>query len=177
MSCERSRPFSGSSLNVAAFTIPTDAPEADGTLSWDATTIVVVHAHAPGATGLGYTYADVSTAKLIETKLRAVVDSGATRLVLPKSVVQKLGLKETGKIGVTYADGRRATRPVVDNVHLELQGRSSIFKASIEPGRDSALIGAIVLLVPVLAGCEAGDNAPTLAQLKALIANFRGWYQ
>ena len=24
------------------------------------------------------------------------------------------------------------------------------------------LIGAIVLLVPVLAGCEAGDNAPTL---------------
>ena len=78
-------------------------------------------------------------------KLRAVVDSGATRLVLPKSVVQKLGLKETGKIGVTYADGRRATRPVVDNVHLELLGRSSIFKASIEPRRDSALIGAIVL--------------------------------
>jgi predicted aspartyl protease len=78
-------------------------------------------------------------------KLRAVVDSGVTRLVLPKSVVQKLGLKETGKIGVTYADGRRATRPVVDNVHLELLGRSSIFKASIEPGRDSALIGAIVL--------------------------------
>ena len=78
-------------------------------------------------------------------KLRAVVDSGATRLVLPRNVVQNLGLKETGKIGVTYADGRRATRPVVDNVHLELLGRSSVFKASIEPGRDSALIGAIVL--------------------------------
>jgi clan AA aspartic protease len=87
----------------------------------------------------------ISPKDVRRVKLRAVVDSGATRLVLPKNVVQKLGLKETGKIGVTYADGRRATRPVVDNVHLELQGRSSIFKASIEPGRDSALIGAIVL--------------------------------
>lgn len=60
-------------LEVEAFTIPTDAPEADGTLSWDATTIVVVHARAAGATGLGYTYADVSTAKLIESKLAEVV--------------------------------------------------------------------------------------------------------
>src|SRR5437660_9716908 len=60
-------------LEVAAFTIPTDAPEADGTLSWDSTTIVVVHARAGDAVGLGYTYADVSTAKLIESKLAGVV--------------------------------------------------------------------------------------------------------
>jgi L-alanine-DL-glutamate epimerase-like enolase superfamily enzyme len=62
-------------LEVAAYTIPTDAPEADGTLSWDATTIVVVHAHAGGEWGLGYTYADVSTAKLVESKLAAIVES------------------------------------------------------------------------------------------------------
>ena len=36
-------------LEVGAYTIPTDAPEADGTLAWDATTIVVVHAHGAGA--------------------------------------------------------------------------------------------------------------------------------
>ena len=60
-------------IEVAAYTIPTDAPEADGTLSWDSTTIVVVHAHAAGEWGLGYTYADVSTAKLIESKLADVV--------------------------------------------------------------------------------------------------------
>jgi hypothetical protein len=41
-------------IEVAAYTIPTDAPEADGTLSWDSTTIVVVHAHAAGEWGLGY---------------------------------------------------------------------------------------------------------------------------
>ncbi|HEX3519156.1 MAG TPA: hypothetical protein VHT29_09005, partial [Solirubrobacteraceae bacterium] len=51
-------------IDVEAYTIPTDAPEGDGTLEWDSTTIVVVQAHAQGHVGLGYTYADVSTAKL-----------------------------------------------------------------------------------------------------------------
>ena len=60
-------------LEVGAYTIPTDAPEADGTLAWDATTLVVVHAHGAGEVGLGYTYADVSTAKLIASKLAGVV--------------------------------------------------------------------------------------------------------
>jgi len=60
-------------IEVAAYTIPTDAPEADGTLSWDATTIVVVHAHAGGEHGLGYTYADVSTARLVQDKLADIV--------------------------------------------------------------------------------------------------------
>jgi L-alanine-DL-glutamate epimerase-like enolase superfamily enzyme len=60
-------------VDVAAFTVPTDSPEADGTLAWDATTLVVVHATGGGETGLGYTYADVSTAKLIDSKLRDIV--------------------------------------------------------------------------------------------------------
>ncbi|MGH2870071.1 MAG: enolase C-terminal domain-like protein [Solirubrobacteraceae bacterium] len=60
-------------IEVGAYTIPTDAPEADGTLAWDSTTIVVVHAHAAGVSGLGYTYADLSTARLIATKLAGVV--------------------------------------------------------------------------------------------------------
>jgi L-alanine-DL-glutamate epimerase-like enolase superfamily enzyme len=60
-------------LDVGAYTIRTDAPEADGTLAWDATTIVVVHAHGGGESGVGYTYADVSTAKLISSKLAGIV--------------------------------------------------------------------------------------------------------
>jgi L-alanine-DL-glutamate epimerase-like enolase superfamily enzyme len=61
-------------IEVAAYTVPTDTPEEDGTLRWDATTIVVVHAYAAGQWGLGYSYADVSTAKLIESKLAGVVE-------------------------------------------------------------------------------------------------------
>jgi L-alanine-DL-glutamate epimerase-like enolase superfamily enzyme len=60
-------------LEVGAYTVPTDAPEADGTLSWSSTTLVVVHVQAAGESGLGYTYADISTAKLIESKLAGIV--------------------------------------------------------------------------------------------------------
>ena len=38
-------------LEVHAYTIPTDAPESDGTLEWDSTTIVVVEAHSDGQIG------------------------------------------------------------------------------------------------------------------------------
>jgi predicted aspartyl protease len=78
-------------------------------------------------------------------RLRGVVDSGATRLVLPKKIVDQLGLPVTGRVGVRYADGRKAIRSTVDGVHVKLLGRSSDFKAAVEPYRKSALIGAIVL--------------------------------
>jgi len=44
------------SVAVQAFTIPTDAPEADGTFAWTSTTLVLVEIGAGGETGLGYTY-------------------------------------------------------------------------------------------------------------------------
>ncbi len=49
--------------------MPTDFPESDGTLQWDSTTLVLVHATAGNKTGLGYTYADSATATLIHEKL------------------------------------------------------------------------------------------------------------
>lgn len=60
-------------LRVIACTIPTDAPEADGTIAWASTTIVLVEARSGETRGLGYSYASVSTAKLIEEKLARVV--------------------------------------------------------------------------------------------------------
>lgn len=54
-----------SRIDVSAYTIPTDAPEADGTFAWDKTTLVLVEAAAGGRTGLGYTYADTATVALI----------------------------------------------------------------------------------------------------------------
>ena len=66
-------------VKASAYTIPTDAPEADGTLEWDSTTLVVVEVEAGGETGLGYTYSDASIVSLIENKLAAVI---AGRLAL-----------------------------------------------------------------------------------------------
>jgi predicted aspartyl protease len=74
-----------------------------------------------------------------------VVDSGATNLVLPKRVMEQLGLPVTNHVKVKYADGRVRKRPAVQGVYLSLQGRDSVFSATVEPKRDTALIGAIVL--------------------------------
>jgi L-alanine-DL-glutamate epimerase-like enolase superfamily enzyme len=60
-------------LKISAFKIPTDSPESDGTYEWDSTTIVVVEASGGGKPGLGYTYADTATAKLIEDHLKKIV--------------------------------------------------------------------------------------------------------
>jgi len=78
-------------------------------------------------------------------RITGVVDTGATRLVLPASVVTALGVRETGQVTVRLADGRRETKIVVGDVQLEIQGRSSVFTAVVEPARTDALIGAIVL--------------------------------
>jgi L-alanine-DL-glutamate epimerase-like enolase superfamily enzyme len=61
------------STSAHAYRIPTDRPEADGTLSWDATTMVVVDVHAGGHSGLGYTYVHGCAAALIESVLSKVI--------------------------------------------------------------------------------------------------------
>ena len=58
--------------SVSVYKVPTDAPEADGTFSWDSTTMVLVQLEAGGKHALGYTYADPSTAKLADTLLQTV---------------------------------------------------------------------------------------------------------
>jgi L-alanine-DL-glutamate epimerase-like enolase superfamily enzyme len=61
-------------IEVSSYTVPTDFPESDGTLEWDSTTLVLVHASAGGKRGLGYTYADTATARLIHDLLSKIVE-------------------------------------------------------------------------------------------------------
>jgi L-alanine-DL-glutamate epimerase-like enolase superfamily enzyme len=60
-------------LDLAAYRVPTDGPEADGTLAWDSTTIVVVRLRAGGETGLGWSYGPAAIAALIAGELEPVV--------------------------------------------------------------------------------------------------------
>jgi L-alanine-DL-glutamate epimerase-like enolase superfamily enzyme len=69
-------------LDVSAFVVPTDFPEADGTLAWDKTTLVVVEATGGGMRSLGYTYADTATALLIKDLLAPVV-AGRDAMAVP----------------------------------------------------------------------------------------------
>lgn len=57
-------------LEVAAYTVPTDLPEADGTLAWDETTLVVVQiALRGGASGLGFAYGHPAMVSVIAQTL------------------------------------------------------------------------------------------------------------
>jgi L-alanine-DL-glutamate epimerase-like enolase superfamily enzyme len=60
-------------IEAAAYTIPTDRPESDGTFVWNKTTLVVVHAQAGGARGIGYTYTGAAAARLVRDTLAEAV--------------------------------------------------------------------------------------------------------
>jgi L-alanine-DL-glutamate epimerase-like enolase superfamily enzyme len=70
------------SIDARAYTIPTDAPEADGTAAWQATTLIVVRVHAAGVTGTGWTYGAAGCAALVDELLAGVV-TGRDALAVP----------------------------------------------------------------------------------------------
>jgi hypothetical protein len=59
--------------------------------------------------------------------------------------VKRLGVPLGNTVPVRYADGRRGRRKQAEGVFAQLLGRHGTFTAIVEPKRDTALIGAIVL--------------------------------
>src|SRR2546423_12069684 len=88
------------SLEVGAYTVPTDRPESDGTLEWDSTTLVLVEVKAGGATGLGYTYGDVAVRTLIESRLVEVVIGSDPLLPSATWTAMRKALRNVGQQGV-----------------------------------------------------------------------------
>ncbi len=97
------------SVTVAAYTVPTDEPESDGTLEWDSTTIVVVEVSAGGETGLGYTYGDVSVGRFVESLLtgavrgRDALDVGACWAAMQERI-RNAGRPGLGQMAVAAVD-------------------------------------------------------------------------
>lgn len=79
-------------VTAAVYEIPTDRPEADGTLAWSSTILVVAHVAGGGRTGLGYTYGSGACKPLIEGELAAavsghgVLDTGAALEAMVRAV-------------------------------------------------------------------------------------------
>jgi L-alanine-DL-glutamate epimerase-like enolase superfamily enzyme len=61
-------------VSAAAYTIPTDRPESDGTFAWDSTTMVVVEVRAGDETGIGWTYAPAAVEGLVTGLLAPAVE-------------------------------------------------------------------------------------------------------
>jgi L-alanine-DL-glutamate epimerase-like enolase superfamily enzyme len=66
-------------VRSSAYTVPTRQPESDGTIGWEATTMVLVEVEAGGKTGMGYSYADATAGKLVESLLAGII-KGANAL-------------------------------------------------------------------------------------------------
>jgi L-alanine-DL-glutamate epimerase-like enolase superfamily enzyme len=60
-------------LKVSAYKIPTATPEADGTIEWDSTTLVLVEINAADKIGVGYTYANEAAAIVVEKSLKKII--------------------------------------------------------------------------------------------------------
>jgi L-alanine-DL-glutamate epimerase-like enolase superfamily enzyme len=87
------------SVAAAAYTIPTDRPESDGTFAWDSTTMVVVEVTAGGETGLGWTYGPAAVAALVTELLApAIEETGAFELGAAHGAMRH-ALRNTGEQG------------------------------------------------------------------------------
>ncbi|HEY2671283.1 MAG TPA: enolase C-terminal domain-like protein [Rugosimonospora sp.] len=61
------------SVHAETYTVPTDGPEADGTLCWQSTTAIVVTVSADGRTGLGWSYGHSAAGEVVESLLAGAV--------------------------------------------------------------------------------------------------------
>jgi L-alanine-DL-glutamate epimerase-like enolase superfamily enzyme len=92
-----------------AFRIPTDAPEADGTLAWDHTTMVVANISAAGRTGFGYSYSGASAVEVVNNILAPLL-LGGDALAIPKlwsamvGAVRNLGLQGIAATAISAID-------------------------------------------------------------------------
>ena len=87
----------------------------------------------------------LSPAAVRRVEMEALVDTGATMLVLPADVVERLGLRIAGHRRVRYADGRVAEIPWVAGVKIVILGRETVVTALVESAGTVALIGQVPL--------------------------------
>jgi L-alanine-DL-glutamate epimerase-like enolase superfamily enzyme len=155
---ESSIPIEG--VDVSVYTIPTDSPEADGTYAWNSTTLVLVEAQAGGTHGLGYTYADGSTAHLIKEMLAQVV-RGRNVMDIPgcwSAMVH--AIRNLGRPGISSM-----AISAVDVALWDLKSR--LFNMSL-----ATLLGAAHEAVPVY-----GSGGFTSYSREQLQRQFAGWVE
>jgi clan AA aspartic protease len=85
------------------------------------------------------------TADVRSTEIEALVDTGATMMVLPADAVSRLGLLPAGYRKVRYADGRVAEVPWVSGIRITILGRDTVINALVEAAGTMPLLGQIPL--------------------------------
>jgi L-alanine-DL-glutamate epimerase-like enolase superfamily enzyme len=87
-------------ITTAVYEIPTDAPEADGTLVWDKTTLVLASVRAGAAKGIGWTYGAAAAQGVITDVLAGAV-AGRSALDVPGAAeAMARAVRNIGRPGV-----------------------------------------------------------------------------
>ncbi|HEY5331315.1 MAG TPA: enolase C-terminal domain-like protein [Acidobacteriaceae bacterium] len=103
---------------VSFYTVPTDAPEADGTFDWTSTSMVLVELESGGTKALGYTYADAATAAAANKLLKEVV-IGSDAMRHPETLQKMLRqIRNLGETGVAMM-----AVSAIDNALWDLRAR------------------------------------------------------
>jgi L-alanine-DL-glutamate epimerase-like enolase superfamily enzyme len=159
------QPQTGADPTVTAVTssvhrIPLETPEADGTLMWDATTVVVVEATGGGERGIGYTFGPAACGSLIGEMLAGVA-------------VGRSALDPPGAWDAMVRAVRNAGRPGIASMAIaamdvalwDLKGR--ILGRSV-----SDLIGSLRTEVPVY-----GSGGFVSMSDDELVRQLQGWVE
>ena len=87
-------------ITAAVYVIPADAPEADGTLAWDKTTMVLATVRAGGQQGTGWTYGASAAAAVVTDMLAGVIRGRAVFDIPAASEAMARAVRNAGRPGV-----------------------------------------------------------------------------
>jgi clan AA aspartic protease len=78
-------------------------------------------------------------------EIEAVIDTGATMAVLPKDIVDRLGLKKIREVKVKYANNKVENKPIYGVATIEIMGRAANLDVLVEEKGSQPLIGQVLL--------------------------------
>lgn len=87
-------------VETAVYTVPTDAPEGDGTLAWDETALVLVRVDSGPTSGLGYTYGAPATAVAVDQLLAGIVTGRSAWDVPAANEAMSRAVRNAGRPGL-----------------------------------------------------------------------------
>jgi len=144
------------------YRVPTDAPEGDGTLAWEATTVVVVTVHVGNVIGTGWTYGSAGCATVVDAELSPTVIGADPMDIAGTTESMVRAIRNLGRPGVVSS-----AIAAVDTALWDLKARLLDMPLAelFGPCRDSAPIYGS-------GGFTTYDDATTARQLEAWVADY-----
>ena len=148
------------SVAASVFVVPTEAPESDGTLTWDRTVVVLVEVEAGGETGVGWSYTTGAASRVVDDVLGPAV-VGTSALDVPRAWGRmQRAVRNLGRPGLVSA-AMSAVDIALWDLKAKLVGLPLV-----------GLLGAVRSDVPVY-----GSGGFTSADDGELVRQLLGWIE